>query len=233
MLEILPDVDESDGGQGQLHLTEDKPRCSLHSHRESDVLCLTCRTGLCTHCMISSSQGGHVDHDLHDFDDARSAVRKMINAEAKRLKDIHIQSTQLCESANLSDWKSSIEKAVGHRAKEARARIKQWREDMYSKIQDLFVKGCDQVPPFSMSKKRDLCASKLETLDDLSTLEACKELGRIKNSLNKLESELKVYQNARLVTQDSLSGTWTVKLGDIQSNRPAAHNGIHKFCTIP
>jgi hypothetical protein len=235
MLELLPDnEDVSVSSKDACHLCDKAPSCLQHPDKICTMLCMECKVGLCGRCMQTFTRGPHADHQLKDFDDAMIDVRRDVCQATDEITEMAISSTQLCEmtSNNLSTWKSSLEKGVTDRARKAIAKVQQWEKDMLNRIQDFFKEGKHQVQQLKLKfGDANSLASLFKELEKLSGMEASKKFDSLKVTLQKAKSELKVYQNARLVPQETLSDNWSVEMGDIKSkgmlSQITSQNGIY------
>jgi hypothetical protein len=190
--------------------------------------------------MTSVHRGPHAGHDLQDWEDVMNETKKKIKMEGKKMEEIEMKSRQLFDTIqnSLVAWKRSLEKAVSDRVKKAIEKIRKWEDDMIGKVQGIFKQGWDQVEQFRV-KLYEIIQSSSNTssllqLDTMNTLEAIRSFDNCKQTVDKLESELKVYQNARLVPQEDLREKWTVELGDVDSavmlDQLRIPNGMHTYC---
>jgi hypothetical protein len=223
MLELLPQQKENIEDRGTEGAEEEKPKCSQHPEKVCTVLCMSCKEGLCSRCMKSVGQGAHAGHDLEDFDDGIQNIKEKIKKEVEKVNKIEESCSKVCDTANrnLAAWKSSLEKDVDNRASAVVDKVDKWKSDMMKKIQDFFKQGSDQIKRikhrFNDIREANPNANKVRKLDTLPMLSSYKKLNSLKQSVDGLESELKVYQSARLVPQEALSDQWTVELGEIKS----------------
>jgi tripartite motif-containing protein 2/3 len=241
MLDLLNDtMNVVSTADNQPKVTKDeKPGCCKHPERECTIVCMTCKTGLCTRCMKSVHRGPHAGHDLDDFEDVMDETKRKIKMETSKLTEIEKQSHQMFHTVkcNLLAWKSSQEKAVSGRVREVMTKVRQWEYEMNRKVLDLFKQGFDQFVKFREKfeevKAASLNTSRLHQLESMNTLEAKISFDSCKQTLIMLESELKVYKSVRLVPQETLSDKLIVELGDISSKAMLAQlmtpKGMHIY----
>jgi hypothetical protein len=178
---------------------------------------MKCKVSLCDRCIKSVSQGEHTEHELQDFDDAIAHMKKMVTTGTIELKDIESKASQLCDksASDLSAWKSDLDKTIAERTWDAIMKVHQWKTGVCKKVQGIYKERTDQIQQI----RNKFSSGKLWELEKMPTLEAFQRFDNYQQLLDKLASELKGYHSARLVPQDSLTGRWSMELGEIQSKQ--------------
>ena len=59
--------------------------CTVHSDKESVLVCMDCTAGLCMKCMKTVSTGPHKDHQLEELDEAKILLRQKFDGQVKEV----------------------------------------------------------------------------------------------------------------------------------------------------
>ena len=204
----------------------EKSMCKHHQNRECSHVCMTCKIGICNVCVKPQTMGSHANHNLEKYDDIMADLEKKAKVQTTTYEEITKKTKALSDTAdaNFVIWKTSLKKAVEHRAREAVAQVEQWKADTLKQIQDLYREGTKQVNTFSTrgSSRGSSVSNMLPKLSQIN-METWESFDTLKTAVDKMQSWLSVYSTASLVPKGAMSDKWTVDLGEIKGANMLEH----------